>query len=231
MRPSALSSPIQIAEDVWGDATQFQWFDCEKLRGVNTRTDGEWLTTSQLPFEKCAIFWPMKTTKITGCSAILFLKSEGDRRVGVYTIMVFADGGYVPFAPFSYDIQNDDVRIWLSKEDQDTQLNARNCMIVLNEWFGLLAKGAECYELTVQKSSKNQRRIAKGKRPMYDWRTVVIGAAKSKSEPQGGHHAPPRQHDRRGHLRRYKSGKTVWVRATKVGKASDGFVFHDYAVG
>lgn len=37
-------------------------------------------------------------------------------------------------------------------------------------------------------------------------------------------------HDRRGHLRKLASGKTVWIKQCKVGKASLGTVFHDYEV-
>jgi hypothetical protein len=37
-------------------------------------------------------------------------------------------------------------------------------------------------------------------------------------------------HERRGHLRRLKTGKNVWVKSCKVGDASKGAIFHDYAI-
>jgi len=40
----------------------------------------------------------------------------------------------------------------------------------------------------------------------------------------------PRLHERRGHLRRLKTGKNVWVKSCKVGDASKGAIFHDYAI-
>ena len=230
MRPLKLSLPIQIAEKAFGDATQFQWFDCEKLSDEDIVSGDTWIIKSQLPFDNCAVYWPLKSAKFPGHSAILFLKSEGEQRTGIYVAMIFDDGEYIMFPPFSYCIQDNKVHMMLPDNTKDTQITANSCMDILNRWFYLLSRGSESYELTIQKSAVNQRRITDGKRPIYDWRTVLIGAVKTKSTPQGGHHAPPRQHDRRGHLRRYKSGKTVWVRATKVGKASDGFVFHDYAV-
>lgn len=77
--------------------------------------------------------------------------------------------------------------------------------------------------------SANRKRVAKGKKPLYDWHTVVIEPAAPEAQPMGGHHASPRPHDRRGHYRTYKSGRRVWVRNTKVGKGG-GFVFKDYLV-
>lgn len=42
-------------------------------------------------------------------------------------------------------------------------------------------------------------------------------------------HASPRLHWRRGHIR-HLGNRTTWVRATLVGKASNGVVIHDYAI-
>ncbi len=77
---------------------------------------------------------------------------------------------------------------------------------------------------------KNAARAAKGKKPLFDWTTVEIKSVSYKNTPLGGTHASPRQHDRRGHFRMYKSGKRVWVAQTKVGKASNGVIFHDYKI-
>lgn len=48
--------------------------------------------------------------------------------------------------------------------------------------------------------------------------------------PKGGTHASPRWHTRRGHWRKYRSGKQVWVRSTEVGDKKQGIVTHDYVV-
>ena len=58
----------------------------------------------------------------------------------------------------------------------------------------------------------------------------VIEPTAPRQEAKGGTHASPRQHDRRGHLRRLKSGKNVWVKPHKVGDPSKGVVFHDYRI-
>lgn len=77
----------------------------------------------------------------------------------------------------------------------------------------------------------NSKRAAKGKGPaLFDWHTVVITPTQASSTPQGGTHASPRAHDRRGHWRKHPSGKHVWVKSCRVGDASLGVVFKDYEV-
>ena len=225
MTIAALGLPIKIAEAAWKDATQFYWFDCRNTKDIHGPSSRDWLREAHLPFDNCAIVWPLKE----GHDIVLFLRNQANG-VGVFTAMTFPDGDHVPFPPFVYRVIGDNVEMRLSKDTHEAKVNAKNVFIVINKWFEMLTQGGEAYEITVPKSSINRRRIAKGKRPLYDWRTVVISPSKAKTAPQGGTHAPPRQHDRRGHLRRLKSGRTVWVRQTKVGKASDGFVFHDYVV-
>jgi hypothetical protein len=64
-----------------------------------------------------------------------------------------------------------------------------------------------------------------------EYRTVIIEPIKpAKREHLGGTHASPRQHDRRGHMRRLPGGRQVWVKPCRVGDAALGTVFHDYEV-
>lgn len=49
-------------------------------------------------------------------------------------------------------------------------------------------------------------------------------------QPKGGTHASPRWHMRRGHWRKYKTGKRVWIDNMEVGDKSLGVVAHDYVV-
>ena len=94
-----------------------------------------------------------------------------------------------------------------------------------------LQQAQTAYVPTARKSLIYSRRAAKGKGPaLFDWHTVVIEPSKAKPEHQGGTHASPRLHDRRGHWRTYPSGKRGWVKACKVGDASKGVVFKDYEV-
>lgn len=97
--------------------------------------------------------------------------------------------------------------------------------------LSLQQKSQTAYVPKARKSLINSRRAAKGKGPaLFDWHTVVITPAQASTPHQGGTHASPRLHDRRGHWRTYPSGKKGWVKACKVGDASKGVVFKDYEV-
>ena len=87
-------------------------------------------------------------------------------------------------------------------------------------------------EVIQQASPKNNRRILDGKLPIWEVKTLVLKTpvTRTVSEYQGGTHASPRQHIRRGHYRHYKSGKTAWVRDCIVGSLEKGFVHKDYRV-
>lgn len=50
------------------------------------------------------------------------------------------------------------------------------------------------------------------------------------SEPQGGSHASPRWHVRRGHWRQLSDGRRVFVRACEVGDPERGGVIKDYII-
>lgn len=76
-----------------------------------------------------------------------------------------------------------------------------------------------------------EKKIRQGKVPTYDWTTVVIEPSKPKNDPQGGTHASPRWHERRGHWRFIKkTGSRVWVKNCEVGDKARGAVFHDYKI-
>lgn len=81
---------------------------------------------------------------------------------------------------------------------------------------------------------KNPQRIKRGKKPLFEWETIVIEPkASSSSIGQGGTHASPKPHDRRGHQRRLKSGQVVYVRPHTINRhkiPTEGFIHHDYRV-
>lgn len=102
---------------------------------------------------------------------------------------------------------------------------------VINFLVWLAAPGTEVWvEAAGADAAANRKRIKRNKRPLFERRTLVIDPtkAKARSVRQGGTHASPRLHLRRGHWRRYKSGKTVWIEACKVGKPELGVVAKTY---
>jgi hypothetical protein len=66
----------------------------------------------------------------------------------------------------------------------------------------------------------------------WAWHQVEIAPERllRNSEPQGGSHASPRWHVRRGHWRQLADGRRVFVRACEVGDPERGGVIKDYIV-
>jgi hypothetical protein len=91
------------------------------------------------------------------------------------------------------------------------------------------------YETLPAPTKLNKKRAQKGRVPMYEYKVLDIVAdilqASPASKPhQGGTHASPRMHKRRGHVRRLSSGRTTWIRNMIIGKPGTGAVEKEYAV-
>lgn len=131
--------------------------------------------------------------------------------------------------PFAYLLTDEGIRYY-RKDRAITQEDVRPvfrmvCAVLLK----LAEQSQTAYKPIPTDSFINRKRAAKGKSPIsFDWHTVEIGPKQAKNAPQGGTHASPRLHDRRGHWRTCRTGKQVWVKACKVGDASRGVVFKDY---
>lgn len=86
------------------------------------------------------------------------------------------------------------------------------------------------------KPSVAAKRARAGKLPIFETRVLTIrvpGRAAAKtavSTMNGGSRASPRQHLRRGHIRRLDSGKRVWVQSTVVGGNTSGMIAKSYRV-
>lgn len=88
-------------------------------------------------------------------------------------------------------------------------------------------------ELVEAKPTLSRVASALKRKPVYklSYTTVQLPGVKSERKAhQGGTHASPRQHERRGHWRTYRSGKRVWVKNCVVGDPSLGHVKHAYVV-
>lgn len=74
------------------------------------------------------------------------------------------------------------------------------------------------------------RRI-RDKAPLFTYKTLTIGAPKTRPAGKGGGtHASPRAHLRRGFYRTSKKGVRHWVQATVVKGDTPGFVHKDYQI-
>ena len=80
-------------------------------------------------------------------------------------------------------------------------------------------------------SKVNERRAKAGKLPLYETKILVVDSKPKEIDPnwKGGTHASPRQHLRRGHIRRYED-YSIWINNQVVGKASNGKIDKSYEV-
>ena len=211
------------------DPEQFMWFDMGSApeSEFDHEVDGEYMT--HLPFKRMAV---------CGLDAekrkfVLYLIA-GDGHVAVSGFVLWTNHKFEPIDVFAYVDTPEGVRL-LPHKNADQPLKIEDCrsvMATIAFMLDSLDAGGAAYQPTVKANSPtNKRRIANGKPALiYDWRTVVVEPKQTKSEPLGGTHASPRQHERRGHWRVTSAGRKVWVRNCTVGDASKGTVFHDYKV-
>lgn len=134
--------------------------------------------------------------------------------------------------PFSYVNTPEGMRVYGVHGEPPKRAHYMPIMAIVSTFLRSLQKQTQSYVPVARKSLINSRRAAKGKGPiLFDWHTVQVAPVTKKMPHQGGTHASPRLHDRRGHWRTMKkSGKRVWVRDCTVGDASRGVVFKDYEV-
>lgn len=77
---------------------------------------------------------------------------------------------------------------------------------------------------------KAKMRRLRGKKPLFTYKVITItGKRKEVKQGNGGTHASPVTHLRRGHWRTYKSGKRTWIEAMII-NGPDGMVTKDYKV-
>lgn len=92
-------------------------------------------------------------------------------------------------------------------------------------WLSINKNSVPAYSCS--NATNNAKRISKGKKPIYEWKILDINPTVP-GLSLGGSHATPRGHTRRGHPRKLKSGKVIWIKECLVGDFSKGCVFHDY---
>jgi len=139
---------------------------------------------------------------------------------------------YLFFRPFAYADTDDGLKFYEKKNKEISKDTVMPYFRMVVAMLIRLEQASAGYRCAVQNTFLNKKRQAKGKPAItFDWHLVDIRPVVLKGEGQGGTHASPRLHDRRGHWRTYKStGKRVWVKDCKVGDASKGMVFKDYTV-
>ena len=100
-----------------------------------------------------------------------------------------------------------------------------------------LLEALSCSNVSTQRVAQasptvNRKRESKGKTPLLDYHVLVIDRPTplngTSRGPLIGERASPRQHLRRGHIRRYATGKKVWINSMLVGQQEHGVIVKDY---
>lgn len=215
------------------DVADLYWFD---ISGVNRKSDvdSQYLLECRPPFEKNMVVYQGKTQNHPLYEVLMMVVGTDPEEGIMVSIWKGAHGRMPRRLPMMvYLIDGEQIRYGQADDEDSNQITKEEAELMLAyvaSWYQSLIANPQAYVPVVKPTFTNKRKIAQGKKPLYDWTTVSIEPRSVRNEPQGGTHASPRLHDRRGHLRRLKSGKNVWVKACKVGKAELGTVFHDYEV-
>ena len=76
-----------------------------------------------------------------------------------------------------------------------------------------------------------QAAISRGAVPFDIYHVLVLKPTQNRNaESTGGTHASPREHLRRGHIRRLANGDMIWIESTTVNRGVGGKVHKDYEV-
>lgn len=212
------------------DPVDMYWFDatgCFRDQSEESQTP---LHDSRPPFQRCMVCWEGQSRSHQRMRMWLLVGGDAPQDGIVLTVWRQPlNHPPVPSPMMVYMIDDGQVRYGPVDENQTMdKTEAEMILGFVSAWYESLARRCEAYIPSVPQTFTNRRKIAQGKIPSYDWRTVVIEPTAPRRDALGGTHASPRQHDRRGHLRRLRSGRNVWVKPCKVGDPNKGVVFHDY---
>lgn len=217
---------IQEAVKLAPEPESAMWFDLGQMENVkqNEKVPAEILTN--LPFNRTGL----AGVDTYGSKFTLWL-TKGDKSITVAGAVIDSKKFIEPYAYILND-QNDGWKIYRKNKGQADLEEIKPIHRMLLACMVKLNKASNGYRATPQNTFINKKRKAKGKSALtFDWHTVEITPPQEKTPHQGGTHASPRLHDRRGHWRYIKkTQKQVWVQQCKVGDASKGVIFKDYKV-
>lgn len=92
----------------------------------------------------------------------------------------------------------------------------------------------QCTNVQIARSpAKKTAKAMRKALPFDDYHLLTVAAPKAANDHearQGEHHRSPREHLRRGHIRRLESGARIWVNATVVNAGVGGKITKDYRI-
>lgn len=205
------------------NAVNHMWFDMTSLYRRDQVVDSE-IVSRPLPYPKVALVCAYEDKRLA-----LFVFREGEI-TGVAGLQLV--GHRVQDIPaFLYVVDDDGVKVQHKDGSPfDYRTSPATGAVAFISLFLQSLDTAPAVGYQPVRRANWAKKIRQGRAPSYDWTTVTIEPPTPKAAPQGGTHAPPRWHERRGHWRTTKAGKRVWVRHCEVGDKARGAVFHDYKI-
>jgi len=180
-----------------------------------------------------SVIFEVREQRASPSGLIVCARADGDIVEATFLMRMRAPGGLTDCL----------VRIWMfpdGKVEIEGNPAERNNATVRTH--GEVAAGIVWRALTILGASPDirDRQVSPAKRkPLardgvrgWTWHQVAIDPARlpAASELQGGTHASPRWHLRRGHWRQLADGRRVFVRQCEVGDPTRGGIVKDYAV-
>ena len=205
------------------DPTQMQWFDVTGAIKTHIGADPKRYLLHPAPYKNM-----MLCGRTAQGDFMLSVLANPDATI--VTGWILKPTEYKALGSFLFAEHNGEPKVGPVDNPIDPQ-DQRMMIGIVSMFYASLDTKVESYVPTAKDTFTNRRKIKEGKRPTYDWHTVVIEPPKTKQEHQGGTHASPRRHQARGHWRTYKSGKRGWVKECWKGDATKGTVFKDYEIG
>lgn len=199
------------------------WFDIGEVDKY--ATDPATCPPLQLPFDRCAVVCIDTKRNFHLC---LFVQVAPDVVTAVHYVLMPADWRRTEL--FAITMKDGRfVALQVDGEEMPTERSVVPSIAMLQDWLNRLQSHAcDAYEPMAKKTFLNRIKISEGKQPTYSWNTVVVPAMLRASSAQGGAHASPRLHERRGHWRTIAGDRKVWVRDCLVGNPDLGVVEKDY---
>jgi hypothetical protein len=204
------------------EAIKYHWFEMPDP-GKPVQVDAE-VMSRRLPFQKVAVACQLKGGRLV----LLLVQTE---QITGCVPMLLTPRGMSSGKAFGYVVQDGEVRVWhhdRSPFDPKTSGAAGYAPLIAAFLLSLDTGPVAAYQPAMRPN--HAKRVRQGRPPQYDWETIIIEPPQPKADPQGGTHASPRWHERRGHWRTTRSGKRCWVRNCEVGDKAKGAVFHDYVI-
>lgn len=173
----------------------------------------------------------------------LAVEEDGGSITGFVAAVHYLEG-WIPIPAYDRFISMDEKhlihtnRTWWGRafeEHEKEKMNRIADPLLSKGWTALfsLIEILECSNVRTERvevpAPLAKKRARRGE-PSFTYHVLTIPGGSDGHEGRSGSHASPRQHLRRGHIRRLANDRKIWINACVVGSAKNGVVEKDYQV-